>query len=199
MVRLRYNLVMKSKCAVQDCKNLPASKGYCGMHYVRWRKYGNPLSLRPTPQKYLKCAVEGCERLARARGYCGNHWKSWRNYGDPTIRKHRRPGEGTVNSNGYYMVRIPGHPNADIHGYVHEHRLVMIEILGRPLLPGENIHHKNGNRLDNRPENLELWVTAQPSGQRPDELLAWAREIIKRYANTCYDTEVRPPENSSSD
>lgn len=57
----------------------------------------------------------------------------------------------------------------------------MAEMLGRTLLKGENVHHRNGDRSDNRPENLELWVTTQPSGQRPSDLLVWAYEIIARY------------------
>jgi hypothetical protein len=59
----------------------------------------------------------------------------------------------------------------------------MSEKLGRPLRPGENVHHLNGVRDDNRPENLELWVTYQPPGQRPADLVAWAREILARYDN----------------
>lgn len=62
-----------------------------------------------------------------------------------------------------------------------EHTWVMEAHLGRPLLPHEQIHHKNGNRIDNRVENLELWVKSQPSGQRALDLLEWAREIVALY------------------
>ncbi len=87
------------------------------------------------------------------------------------------------------LVTAPGTTRVT-RGYVQEfdgtkwrsqHRMVMETILGRKLLKGENVHHKNGHRGDNRPENLELWVTFQPSGQRPEDLVAYAMEILKRY------------------
>ena len=62
-----------------------------------------------------------------------------------------------------------------------QHRLVMSEHIGRDLLPHENVHHINGVRDDNRIENLELWNTFQPKGQRIEDKVAWAKEILGVY------------------
>lgn len=62
-----------------------------------------------------------------------------------------------------------------------EHVVVMEEYLGRSLLPGENVHHRNGIRNDNRLSNLELWTHKQPHGQRVIDLVAFAREILAQY------------------
>jgi hypothetical protein len=79
------------------------------------------------------------------------------------------------------LVQEPSHPAAQADGYVPEHRLVMESLIGRYLLPEETVHHINGLRDDNRPENLELWASRQPKGQRVSDLVEWAEEILKLY------------------
>jgi len=82
--------------------------------------------------------------------------------------------QGSVNEDGYVIISVDGLLKK-------QHRHVMEQHLGRALIRSETVHHKNGIRDDNRIENLELWSSCHPSGQRVQDLLAFARKIIETY------------------
>lgn len=86
---------------------------------------------------------------------------------------------------GYVTLTVSSLEHPEYHtrtrNRISEHIYVMSVFLGRSLLSHESVHHKNGVRDDNRIENLELWSTSQPHGQRAIDKLAWAREIIETY------------------
>lgn len=94
-------------------------------------------------------------------------------------------GDTYVTREGYvyeYVGLDSGHPR-ESKGYVAQHTLVMERILGRHLVDGETVHHLNGVREDNRPENLELWCKPQPTGIRAADAVEWAREILRLYGD----------------
>jgi|694.fasta_scaffold99305_3 hypothetical protein len=201
----------KPPCKIEGCERTARNSGYCPKHHQRWKMYGDPLFVQHVKGiNQGLCQVDGCGRKAHARGYCHSHYRKyappsricsvpgcgkphnargwcvahyrrWKEYGDPmvdvVVRRNEARDELIIDRHSGYVLEY----DWDRKRRVYQHRLVMERYLGRHLRKGENVHHRNGDRADNRIENLELWASGQPRGQRIEDKVEWARQILSTY------------------
>lgn len=173
----------EDRCSWADCKYPRKNAGLCSTHYRRQRKgvdMDKPIRARYAPRQ---CSLEGCDRVIEARGLCSVHYVRERKGKDlhAPIRKASKDykvGDTYLNEEGYVMV-VTDEKGPRRH--MREHRFLMEKVLGRELLPEETVHHINGVRDDNRLENLELWSSSHPPGQRVKDKVEWAKEILALY------------------
>jgi hypothetical protein len=177
---------MPKQCSVAGCHRNAQERGWCHGHYQRWRRNGDLKPERPLGRRTEgECSVESCRRSIYARRLCRPHYRRWMATGDTQADKPLRPPTSDRHiHHGYWVVAVPPRLRHLCGGETSclEHRIVMAQMLGRPLFDDESVHHRNGDRLDNRPTNLELWSRWQPRGQRTVDKLEWALEVVARYA-----------------
>lgn len=156
------------------------------MHYQRWFNHGDPEKLLRVPgQRRTQseiCQIPSCERRSDAHSYCAAHYARLRKLGDPALIDYEIVPSWSLNRSGYLVAMIKGRS-------ISQHRHVMEQHLGRRLVAGETVHHLNGDRVDNRIENLELWSTNQPPGQRIPDKVGWAIELLALYAPAALSRE----------
>lgn len=149
------------------------------MHRWRVRTHGEPGDAghikRGRKKIALPCSVDGCERPRKGSTYCHLHNERLRRTGEVgPAQPTRIRGVVKPSAEGYRRINVGNGRR------VLEHVYVMEQQLGRRLVPGENVHHKNGVKDDNDPGNLELWLVMQPTGQRVEDLM---RYIAKYHAD----------------
>ena len=145
-----------------------------------WRQGRGPYAPRPEeiPSGWCEC---GCGKSTNLATHTVIKRRVFAGFPTPFLPGHNKAAsvKGAASykwkggilktSSGYLRVHVPDHPHRDKDNRVAQHRLVMEEMLGRYLEPTERVHHKNGDKKDNRPENLELWRVKDPPGVRASD------------------------------
>lgn len=97
-----------------------------------------------------QCFIDGCTRERIYKRYCNMHQKRMERNGDPNKLSNKAPdGAGTITQRGYIRFSIDGK-------LIYEHIMMAQKALGRPLPKGVQVHHLDGDGLNNEPTNLVI-------------------------------------------
>jgi hypothetical protein len=163
------------KCTCKNCKKDFVSKNQifplCPRCQYYWYKENFPLNAEKAKNKSNSIfCIRRAEKL-----------RIKKNLPLDTVLRGKGPKEeGYLNNKGYRLM-IKKESETGKYRRVYKHVLVMEEHLGRKLMKGETVHHKNGVRDDNRLENLELWNKGQPAGQRVEDRIKYYIAFLSEY------------------
>jgi len=155
MAQHRQHLENKYECSIDECTNIAKVRGYCNAHYLKLLRFGNPLFskkrvvYRKRGKKVLTCTCLYCgqkiEKPTYKRKYCSTICAGMANRKPYILKK------------GYKKLLIPDHPRSDKKGYVFEHIVIVEAKICRMLKEKEVVHHVDGNKTNNNPNNLEIF------------------------------------------
>lgn len=189
-------------CSGPECDRPAVARGLCNTHDAQQRS-GNPLTpIRDYKPKGQPCEVAGCDGTSLSLGLCQTHYRRKMrgedNWYRPIVRRAPH-GAGHVDANGYRIITVNGKT-------VREHRHLAEQLLGRPLLPTEDVHHRNTVRSDNSTDgpfrmdetgnlvsgNLVVWLhsTGQPRGGEVGPVLDEIRRRVAAGEGTAQDQEI---------
>ena len=141
-----YCLMAQRTCSIPMCTNPHFGRGWCGKHYMRGREHGSP-TREPYPPRF--CTVQGCRKKHQGRGLCGMHAARKTRWGSIQGFAPKRRVRW-IDQSGYVRVGRK----------TREHRFVWEQAHG-PIPPHLVVHHLNGNKTDNRLQNLCLVTRAR--------------------------------------
>lgn len=172
-------------CVVKDCVN----RAYA----ARARRCDNHRS---------RCVAYGCEWDAPRRSGRANYESLCHAHAGRKRGRSKTPFDSPIKRNGgdYWHLNASGYLQRSVvidrdtgrRKNILQHRVVMEQHLNRPLTEHETVHHLNGDRTDNRLDNLELWSKSQPYGQRVSDKIRHAKEILATYGDdpTVYESHL---------
>lgn len=161
-------------CSIEGCEKPAKTRGWCDMHYSRWKRHGDPRWERPVKT----CSIDGCDRPSCARGWCQRHYLRWYYHGDPLtiltnkgkskeerfwMKVDRRSDDqcwewqASLNQSGYGWASVDGRS-------ILAHRLAY-ELVNGPIPYGLDIDHLCFNRRCVNPAHLEA-VTHEENVRR---------------------------------
>lgn len=166
---------LKSRVPRKTCK-------YCGTEFEAKRLTYCSVSCRQKASRNSRekpCEV--CGKPMRVAPYQESSKRFCSQACHNEAKKIKGIGFRRMRQDGYIEVYYPSHPDSTKRGVMLEHRLIAEKKYGCRILKTEHVHHINGDRADNRIENLELWNKSQPAGQRVTDKIAWAIELLGKY------------------
>lgn len=183
------------RCNVEFQEKVSFEK-YCSLDCCKRSQHDKEMTRRRTNPEYRKKRND--REIARRHKKRQEDPLERKKHADDEKQRYRRKnniisdadlklapaGSGCITKYGYRKIHKKNHPNAWKNGDIFEHVFIMSEYLERPLRKGETVHHKNGIKIDNRIENLELWSKSHPYGQRVEDKIEWCKEFLAQYGYT---------------